>query len=116
MSDKRDFKIGDLVVSKNHGIGVINISDGDWINITYESWFTDINYHSNTDDIKTIRNPRKGSQEARDIVAMLGWQACIATRLQARELGWKFLKDFNRNGGIKNYGVVVFEKAKEMLK
>jgi hypothetical protein len=85
----------------------------------YSFWTEKENFHPikwlPLPDMVCIRTPRKGSKEARDIVAMLGKQARIAKNLQARELGWKFLKDFYGNGGIKNYGVVIFESAKSML-
>ena len=109
----RQFKIGDLVVSKEHGIGTINISDGDWIQINYPSWFTDINYHSSTDDIKTIRTPRKGSKDARDIVAMLLSNA----RDAKKRYNTAFNKDLKSIYAVSHdISMRLYEQAKELLK
>lgn len=134
----RPFAAGDILIIETPSMVIDNppppekytaectkvFNDG-FIAVTYKSY---INRHDITiifnadgesidghDVIKVIRAQRKGCKEARDIVAMLGKQARIAKNLQARELGWKFLKEFYRNGGIKNYGVVIFESAKSML-
>lgn len=121
----RPFNYGDLVVRRygekkgdTHVAIVSDIISSKTLEIDYISCNGDMvmDCEIEQNEIVCIRTPRKGVEQARDIVAMLGKQARIAKNLQASELGWKFLKEFYRNGGIKNYGVVIFESAKSMLK
>jgi hypothetical protein len=119
----RPFEKGDLVITTDSKIGKVMLVKTEWAKD--KGWrefekplivmFEHGTQHCTIEYIKHIRKPRPGGKEARDIVAMLGSQARIAKNLQARELGWSFLKNFTANGGIKNYGVVIFQKAKSML-
>lgn len=106
---KRPFEVGDLVVSEEYGLGTINgkTSDNFAIRVVFENyeWGYLFFHGDDLEKIKTIRRPRKGSKEARDIVAML-----------ARE--WHKRK--HEFGGINGAYAEGLEdsylKAKEMLK
>jgi len=74
----RPFKVGDMVVSNSSDIGVIKLIKLEWAK--QSGWrvfekplivgFNAGTRHYSEDEIKTIRNPRKGSADARAIVAI----------------------------------------------
>ena len=64
----RPFEIGDWIYFKEHtGKQVVTA----YIRESRKVYTEDSGYAFNEDDISYIRTPRKGSKEARDIVAML---------------------------------------------
>ncbi len=124
----RPFEVGDLVIAWRSVLVVNKITDFKVITADYFNRDIRIDFdfrsqkNSDTvkslsvDEIKTIRKPRPGNPESRAIVAMLGKQSRIAINNKANEVGWKFLKEFWKMGGTKEYQTAVFETAKSMLK
>lgn len=101
-NETRPFEVGDLVVLKNGKTSIVikEFPDGFWIEpveMTGNIW---IDKHNEFAKIKTIRKPRKGSKEARDIVAMLKWE----------------YKNARYVTGDTDISGVLAEKAKSMLK
>jgi len=143
----RPFAVGDLVVTLNNGVGAIIEFDeyNKYIIVALASltkWgsnergYYDTNYGNNyskdsqTDivyftrcKIKTIRTPRKGSKEARDICAMLLRQYIKFVKFYIFE-GCGFERPYH-NKEIKHYYddwkskhsiYLCYQKAKSMLK
>lgn len=73
----RQFAVGDIVISKEFGIGhVLNVTKHGYVDALFGSTRLTFDMQGKYEkdkppDIKTIRNPRKGGKEARDIVARL---------------------------------------------
>ena len=112
----RPFEIGDLVILNNGETGIIFSLATPGIPFII---FNDDLYHFNEDNIKTIRKPRSGGKEARDIVAML-------CRKLKHEYTYDYIdaKDFNltkeywidrKKGMLCVKELNTFNKAKQML-
>jgi len=137
---KRLFEKGDLVVSKTYGVGVVHGSntareiknptidfDGQYVTFYGDGRLCK---SDEKPDIVCIRKPRKGSAEARDIVAMLAreyrkvfihnLQVAISNDLFVDD-GSEYEKEFWRlvKKGTRFSGVIqkkLYDKAKSMLK
>lgn len=124
----RPFEAGDLVIAWRSVLVVNKITDRKLITADYFNGDIRIDFdfrsqkssdtveYLSVDDIKTIRKPRPGNPSSRAIVAMLGRQSRIAINNKVNEVGWKFLKEFWKMGGQKEYQTAVFKTAKRMLK
>jgi len=119
----RPFEVGDMVISKRFGICYVSRITTNVVKVKSKDddlfFGTDGRFleYEIEPDIVTIRTPRKGSKEARDIVAML-----------ARSYHKNIIKDWKK-GNLKKKlplksvykswtvsGRNTYEKAKSMLK
>lgn len=118
----RPFEKSYLVVSKEFGVGKVSYVDcpSSCFQFKFESRVSPLTYYDDLDDILTIRTPRKGSKEARDIVAMLARELHdlrLSHHKYCRSKGWNHRfkimeKQHEPTIELRNR----FEKAKSMLK
>jgi len=121
MSNKRPFAVGDMAIVYGQPSIITRVGINQIYSKTGNFYF---------DEITSIRTPRKGTEEARDIVAMLAiqyrkvfirnLQVAISNDLFVDD-GSKYEKEFWRlvKNGTRFRGVIqkkLYDKAKSMLK
>jgi len=115
----RPFAVGDMVISKRYGKGVIKTYIPETFSISplFVHFESIERFWCYEKDIKTIRTPRKGSKEARDIVAMLAnrYHKNIIKDWKKSNLKKKLpLKSVYKSWTVS--GQDAYKKAKSMLK
>ena len=128
----RPFEVGAMVISKKLGTGVVaEIHHSSDTGIAVFDWFSKESYSIETgivnftcgEKIITIRKPRPGSKEARDIVAMLLYRfrkfvqfyIFVSSGLKRSEDN-ELIKHYYQLWKKEHYLYQCYETAKSMLK
>jgi len=115
----RPFDAMDLVVLTNGKIAVVHclFEDGAWLDDGVNGNKIWIDKYNELEKVKTIRKPRKGGKEARDIVAMLGRIAHrdLLVWYRIAKAGGQLAIYWGKRKSEKVDSFLVFDAAKSML-